>query len=556
MPTTAEALSVAVAHHQAGRLLEAEQLYWQILASAPQCPEAWHFLGVIAHQTGRNELAVETIGRAIALRPNYGEAHSNLGVVFKALNRLEDALASYNRALALEPNAAETINNLGTVFQAQGRLADAVTLYKRALELKPNYAEAHNNLGLAFDEQGKIEEAQTCYRRALAAFPNYSDAHNNLGHALDRLGKSAEAIACFQRALALNPQFAEAYNNLGAELQEQAQLDEAEASFRKALEREPDLAAAHVNLSFLLLLRGDFQRGWQEFEWRWKYKKFRGRAPNRRAWNGSSVAGRTVLLHTEQGFGDAFQFVRYAPLVNQMGANVIVHSPTGLKRLLQSCPGVEQVIGDDEPLPPFHEHASVLSLPLVFKTDLPTIPANVPYLFADAALVEHWKAKLAAIGGFRIGINWQGRGGIGDFRLRDIPLALMATLTDVPGVRLINLQRGDARRELLTAADRLPIIDLGDDIDREAGAFMDTAAIMKNLDLVITSDTAVAHLAGALGVPVWVGLPFVPNWRWLLRRSDCPWYPTMRLYRQPSPGDWSDVLEKMKTALALAAVAT
>lgn len=549
MQSSAEALSLAIAHHQAGRLPEAEELYRQIVATVPDCAEAWHYLGVIAHHTGRNELAVETIGRAIALRPDYGEAHSNLGVAYKALNRLDEAQGCCQRSLALEPNAAETINNLGTVFQAQGRLGDAVGCYQRAIELKPNYGEAHNNLGLALVELGKVNEAVGCYQRALAALPNYADAYNNLGHALHRLGRAREAVDYFQRALELNPFFAQAYNNLGVSLQEQAYIDEAEAVFRRAIELDPQLAAAHVNLSFLLLLKGDFDRGWPEFEWRWLYRGFRGRAPNQPQWNGSPVAGRSVLLHTEQGFGDAFQFVRYASVVKQMGATVILHGPTRLKPLFTLCSGVDQVIGDEEPAPSFDEHASVLSLPGIFRTNLQTIPTNVPYLFADVALVERWKNELAAVEGFRIGINWQGGIDVGDFRLRDIPLDRLASLADVPGVKLISLQRGEARDELLAGGGQLPILDLGDNIDDSSGAFMDTAAAMKNLDLVITSDTAVAHLAGALGVPVWLGLPYMPNWRWLLERNDSPWYPTMRLFRQPQAGDWNSVITAMKQAL-------
>jgi hypothetical protein len=232
-----------------------------------------------------------------------------------------------------------------------------------------------------------------------------------------------------------------------------------------------------------------------------------------------------------------------------MGAKVIVHAPTRLLPLLRGCPGIDQLIGDDEPVPPFDEHASLLSLPGILKNDLNSIPAHVPYLYADAELVESWKARLAAVNGFRIGINWHGRGGQGDFRLRDMPLELFAGIADISAVSLISLQMGEGQGQLLGSALRNRILNLGNEVDTVAGAFMDTAAIMKNLDLVISSDTSVAHLAGALGVLVWVGLPHMPNWRWLLNRTDSPWYPTMRLFRQRSPGDWAGVFAEMKTVL-------
>jgi tetratricopeptide (TPR) repeat protein len=451
--------------------------------------------------------------------------------------------------LAFQPEDADTHNNLGTVLHRQGSINEAIASYRRAIELKQDHVGAQNNLGLLLADQGLFDESLECFQKALAAEPNSAVALTHVGHAWQQLGDSDQAIRYLRRALELDPDYQQAHNNLGVLLHEQGDFEVAAKSFERALELQPDSAAAHVNQSYLMLLKADFEQGWREFEWRWKYKPFTGRAPKRPAWSGSQIAGRTILLHAEQGFGDTIQFVRYAPLVKQLGANVIMHCPTKLLPLLRGCPGIDQLIGDDEPVPPYDEHASLLSLPHILKTNLNSIPANVPYLHADAKLVEDWRKRLAAVNGFRIGINWRGRGGQRDFRLRDMPLELFAGIADISSVSLISLQRGEGREQLMGSAERNRMLDLGEDVDDAAGAFMDTAAIMENLDMVISSDTAIAHLAGALGLLIWVGLPYVPNWRWLLNRADSPWYPTMRLFRQRSPGDWKGVFNEMKAAL-------
>jgi hypothetical protein len=363
---------------------------------------------------------------------------------------------------------------------------------------------------------GRLEEAESSYHRVLELAPEYVNAHNNLGHALYEQGRYDEAGACFRRALELNPNHAE----------------------------------AHGNLSHLLLLKGDFEPGWREYEWRWKSRDLRPREFEQPRWDGGPLAGKTILLHAEQGLGDTIQFVRYATVVKSMGAEVLMECPLPLKSLLTSCSGIDRLIGFGEALPAFDVHAPLLSLPGIFKTTLETIPAKVSYLGADQSLVDSWRVKLAGVRGFRIGINWRGRVGVGSFVLRDVPLSCFAGLADLPGVRLISLQQGPGRQELEGADERVPIMDLGANIDQEHGAFMDTAAIMSNLDLVITSDTSIPHLAGALGVPVWLALPFVPDWRWQLMREDSPWYPTMRLFRQKRARDWEWVFEEMMAVLA------
>jgi Flp pilus assembly protein TadD len=482
MATTSEALETGIAHHQAGRLEEAADIYRQVLAVAPDQARAWHLLGLVARQWGELDLAVQYMGRAVELEPGYAEAHSNLG----------DA------------------------WQQWGDFVRAESSFRRALELKPQFVEAHYNLGNVLKQGGRLSEAEESYRRVLALRPEYVNAHNNLGHALYEQGRYDEAGECFRRALNLDPNHAE----------------------------------AHGNLSHMLLLKGDFEAGWHEYEWRWKSRDLRPREFEQPRWEGGPVAGKTILLHAEQGLGDTLQFVRYAAAVKGLGAQVLLACPALLKPLLASCGGIDRLIGFGEELPAFDVHAPLLSLPGIFKTTRETIPAEVPYLQADRGLIESWRARLASVRGFRIGINWRGRAGAGPFLLRDIPLACFAGLAAVPGVRLISLQQGEGRQELTGAGERVSIVDLGENIDQEHGAFMDTAAIMKNLDLVITSDTSIPHLAGALGVNVWLALPFVPDWRWRLDREDSPWYPTMRLIRQKRPGDWERVFGEMRAALA------
>ena len=332
--------------------------------------------------------------------------------------------------------------------------------------------------------------------------------------------------------------------NLGLALYAQLKVDEAGECFRRALELKPGFAGAHGNLSHVMLLKGDFEQGWMEYEWRWESDQLLKREFREPRWMGEPLAGRTILLHAEQGLGDTFQFIRYAALLKGRGAKVIVECQRAMVKLLARCGAIDQVVATGDELPSFDVHSPLLSVPGIIGTTLENIPADVPYLFADPDLVDDWRERLKGLSGFRVGINWQGREGQGTFRLRDIPIECFAPIAQLPGVRLISLQKGEGRKELAGAG--FPIFDPGEDVDTAHGGFMDTAAIMKNLDLVITSDTSVPHLAGALGVPVWLALPFVPDWRWLLDRSDSPWYPTMRLFRQRRPGDWAGCLGKCR----------
>jgi tetratricopeptide (TPR) repeat protein len=532
-----------------GKLDEAVACYRRALELKTGFAEAQSNLGNALREQGKLDEAVRCYRRALELKADFAEAYGNLGNALKDQGKLDEAVACYRRALAVNPNHAEAHNNLGVALKSQGKLDEAVACYRRAAELRADFADAHSNLGNALRDQGKFDEAVACCRRALELKPDFAEAYSNLGNALKDQGEPDEAVACCRRALQLKPDSAEIHCNLGLAFHDQGKLDEALACYRRAVELNPHYADGHASLAVNHLLRGDFQRGWPEYEWRWRTKHLSPRLFQQPLWDGCSLTGKTILLHAEQGLGDTLQFVRYAALVKGFGGTVILECQKPLVALLATCAGVDQLVGQGDAIPTFSTQAPLLSVPGILKTSFETIPATVPYLSATPALIDRWREKLREVPGYKIGINWQGRGGHGPWRVRNIPLQQFAALAEIPGVRLINLQSGAGREELARAGESFPVVDLGDAVDQTGGAFMDTAAIMMNLDLVITSDTALPHLAGSLGVPVWVALPFAPDWRWLLERADSPWYPTMRLFRQRERGNWQAVFDDIRKAL-------
>jgi hypothetical protein len=347
--------------------------------------------------------------------------------------------------------------------------------------------------------------------------------------------------------LKIAPVLSAAHANLGNALLVLGRLDEASAAYDRALELEPDAPGLRKNRALLWLLQGKYREGWEEYEWRWKCEELPERDFGRPLWDGSPLDGKTIVLHCEQGIGDTLQFIRYARLVEQRVGRVVVSCPKVLTPLLARAAKIERTV-DDGQWPAFDVHAPLMSLPRIFGTTLETIPASTPYLEADWQLVEHWRQKLSSLSGFKVGIAWQGNPAFCFDRSRSVSLSQFAPLADVPGVVLISLQKGFGSEQVASLEGRFQVAELGPGLD-QTGAFIDTAAVMRNLDLVITSDTAVPHLAGALGVKVWLATPFAPDWRWLLERDDSPWYPTMRLFRQHRRGDWHDVFKRIAEAL-------
>jgi tetratricopeptide (TPR) repeat protein len=529
-----------------GKVDEAIGCYRRALALRPDFALAHHNLGCLLTTLNKPDEAVVCHQKALALKPEYVEAYHGLGIALKAGNRPDEAVASYRRAIALAPEYFEAHNNLGVALMDGGKLDEAMASFQRALELNVDYAEAHYNLGVALAKQTRRDEAVACYRRAIALQSNFAEAHNALGIAMIDQGKLEEAEQCCRRAIAIRPGYSEAHFCLGGALMEVNRSDEAIVCYRQALALKPDYARAHYGLGLALLLTGRFAEGWSEYEWRWKSRGQAEPVLRQPRWSGAPLPGGTILLQSEQGLGDTLQFVRYAELVKPRVGRVIVECQPPLVTLLASCPGVDGVFAQGQPAGAFDVHAPLASLPGIFGTTLETVPAKSSYLTADAESVERWQNVLGPKKMFRIGIAWQGNVAHANDRWRSIPLARFDGLAQIAGVQLYSLQLGAGREQLSQRGQGSTIVDLGDrPID-----FLHTAAIMRNLDLVITCDSSPAHLAGALGVPTWVALPFAADWRWLLGRSDSPWYPSMRLFRQSRPGDWRGVFRMMEQELA------
>ncbi len=495
--------SAALALHQAGRLNEAARAYRQILVAHPRHADCLHMLGVVEHQMGHFDMAIDLIGKAIKLDDKIAPYHFNLGRACEDARRLDEAVSSYRTASKLWPDNPDVYANLGNVLGELEQLDEAAICFRKAIELEPGFAEAHTSLGNTLRDLGQLDEAIICSRRAVELAPNFPEAYSNLGITLSRLGHLDEAVACYRQALGL----------------------------------QPNLPAAHNNLAMALLAQGDMAAGWEHYEWRWQTPKMRAEQRNfaQPQWQGEAAVGRTLLIHAEQGFGDTLQFCRYATQAAARGLRVIIEVQKPLVRLLRDLPGVELAVGRGETLPPFDYHVPMLSLPRVFDTRADTIPGVVPYLFADKILAEVWQRRLAAMDcqGRRIGLVWAGSAALAADRRRSIAPELLAPLFETPNFCFFNLQKDGP-----AAPAQFPMISCMDEI----GDFADTAALIANLDLVISVDTAVAHLAAALGKPVWMLNRFDPCWRWLAGRRDSPWYPTLRIYSQPRPDDWETVV--------------
>jgi tetratricopeptide (TPR) repeat protein len=421
-----------------------------------------------------------------------------------------------------------------------GRLDEAVRLYQEVVRADPRHAHAWHQLGCIAFESGKVEPALGYLTGAVRLDGAQATFHNNLGECFRAVGKLAEAHASYARAVQLQGDYVVARVNLCYVLYAQGRATEARRRAQEVLSLQRTTAEAHCACATLRLLHGDLAGGWEEHEWRLKLPGQQRPSLPGSQWDGGSLAGRCLFVYAEQGLGDTLQFVRYLPLVAEQGSKPILAAQPALIPLLEEAKLCELVPLGQQP-PSFDAHSALLSLPWALHTTLSTVPANAAYLRAKPELVTDWKARLAGVRGFRVGIAWQGNPSYNFDRARSIPLGQFEALARVPGVQLVSLQKGAGVEQLATLEGRFDVVDLGPELDTGAGAFMDTAAVMNNLDLVVTSDTSTAHLAGALGVPVWVALPTLPDWRWMLDRSDSPWYRTMRLFRQTQAGNWTDV---------------
>jgi len=514
MADTAEAIKTAARHLQAGYLEQAEQQCRLVLASQPDNAFALHMLGVIAHQRGDNRLAVDLISNAILNNSRIPQFYNNLGIALRALGKFEEAVQAYQKALMLKPDYADACYNMGNSLASLDRHAAALEQYEKALMFKPDDAYTYYNIGVAMQE----------------------------------LGRHAEAVGNFKRAIQLNHDTTEVYRAMAASQKAQGRYADAINTLKQALCLKPDCAHTHTDLGMILLLAGNFTQGWREYRWRLKGTSWGRYFPDTMRWDGSDFAGKKLFVRCEQGLGDNIQFVRYLPMVKARGGTVIFGVYEQLYSLLKDFPGADKTVNlsvENQPLE-FDLYAPIMDLPGIFGTTLETIPAEVPYIFADPAKTEFWRSKLSGPG-FKVGIVWSGSFGRGGKHLRNCKLTDFAPLSVIDGVKLYALQKGRAAEQIEQSAGRIPVVDLG----KQFNDFSDTAAAIENLDLIISVDTSVLHLAGAMGKPTWALQCFAPDWRWLLEREDSPWYPTMRLFRQQKLEQWDDVFHRMAGQLRI-----
>ncbi len=530
-----------------GQLAESIAAHQRAVVLRPDVAPFHNNLAVALTAAGQLPSAVESFRRAISLRPDDAELHYNLANVLLGLGDVAPAIESYAACIRINPTCGEAWCNLSVALRRIGELQQAVQAARRAVELLPNSAEARSNLGMTLAETGELAEAIDHYRLALAVNPTSTATHFNLGNALVQIGDLPGAVEAYDAALALNDQLVGAHCNRANAILRLGDRISARRGYESALKLAPDSADAHWNHGLLLLLEGNYERGWEEHEWRNRLTPPSSLQLPQPLWKGEPLEGKTILLHAEHGLGDTVQFARYVPLVAARGGRVILRVQPALKRLMGTLPGVTELIAEGEPFPRFDVQCPLMSLPIAFGTRIHTIPWNGPYLSADPA---PWQPRLGAPSGrLRIGLVWAGSVGHQYDLQRSMQLPMFQPIADLPGVDLISLQKGPATASLpacpFTIRDFTP--DLHD--------FADTAGLIASVDLVITVDTSVAHVAAAMGKPVWVLLAYAPDWRWMVDREYSPWYPTMRLFRQTMRDAWGDVIRYVAAAVSSIAAA-
>lgn len=593
-PRHAEAYNgLGIALARDGRLQEAVAAFRSAIEAAPNYPEACNNLGNALDELGHADEAISAYRDAIRLKPGYAKAYVNLAAALRKAGRADEAERASRTTVNLWPQNADAWRGLGAALRQQKRFGEAVGAFKRAVELQPDSAAFFNDLGDALQENEKPNEAETAYRTAISLRPDHAEALTNLGALLGDLGKFDEAESILRRAIELKPDLPEprvnlgallvtvgrfkeaeavlravnelkpglpeALTNLGSTLMLQSRPDEAVAYCREALTFDPDMADAHTALGETLIALGQYREGWREFEWRWKLRDWsmKPRTYPQLQWQGEPLEGRTILLYGEQGLGDVLQFSRFIEVVASMGGRVIAEVYPALRRLIATIPGVADVIVPGEQPPSFDLHLPLLSVPRVLGTTLETVPAQVPYLHPDAASVAKWSARLSHYSGPKVGLVWSGDPRPHDVRAheldrrRSVALTRMVPLLETPGITFFSLQKGTPAAQLADIPDRLRPIDFMG----EVSDFADTAALVANLDVVVTVCTSMVHLTGAIGKPVWVLSRFDAHslyavWRSMSDRESTPWYPTARLFRQSNPATWEDVVARIAAALS------
>lgn len=583
-PILKHSLATAIEHHRAGRLHEAAQLYRLILNDHPEHLDALHQLAIIAFQSGQysetvrllrhalsfnarvpalhnlngsalfllNEpaQAVDAFRQAVLLQPDYSEAHYNLGRALATMGEHAEAGNAFRKAIQYKPDFAWAMNDLGSTSRALQQLDVAEKHFRQATEIDPAEPAFWVNLGNTLADLARYDEAIEAYRRAQRLKPNSVEALSGTGHACWKQGKLSEALTAFRAALSIQPRSADLLYSVGTVLSELGNYDQAIDALQRAIKLDPTHARAHHNLGLLLLQKGDFSQGWSEYEWRSRAMPDCGywREYAQPRWDGTSLQGKRILLHAEQGYGDVFQFARFIPHLAGLGATVLLQAFGSVVRLFNGMPGVEQVYCFEESLPPFDVHCPLPSLPFLLGiSSVDKIPSAVPYITAPPSLTTKMRALVQAASGgskLKVGLCWHGRPHPPGRSIDWAELAPLAGITDITFFKIFKeAETGQGNAE--TASARINVVDL----TGELNDFADTAALIQNLDLVITIDTAVAHLAGAMGVQTWILLKSDPDWRWMRGRQDSPWYPTARLFRQPRRGDWATVVQEVASVL-------
>jgi tetratricopeptide (TPR) repeat protein len=546
----AQAFNEAVALQRQGRLRDAEKIYTRVLKAAPDHFDALNLLGAVKAQLGRMGEAHRLISAAVKINPRVAGAWANLGQVLLALKRNDEALECFDKARALDGDNVTILYQHANALLSAGRAETALAEFRQVLARAPQHAEARLNCGIAYAALGLHDEAVAEFDAALAMMPGHPVANHNRGLALYELGRYAAALEAHERTVTAAPEHAGAWLHRGRALAALNRHDEAIASYRKARAIGKDDADLNFSEAMALLTLGDYRAGFEKYEARWRRagmpaQKSRGRP----LWLGDyPLARKTVLLHAEQGLGDTIQFARYVPLLAATGARIVLELQPELTMLLARLDGGATIVPRGEALPPYDAHCPLGSLPLALRTEADNVPAQIPYLSADDASLAKWSSRIGALARPRIVIAWAGNASHFNDRNRSIPFARLAPLFagEGRGARFISIQRDVRSEDAEKLAAETCVTHVGGDLEN----FTDTASVIALSDLVISADTAVAHLAGAMGRPLWVLVPFAPDWRWTLDGETSPWYPTARLFRQTAIGDWDGVIARVAAELA------
>lgn len=548
---TVRYVNLATCLFEQNRFAETEEWARQAIQLDPTSAEAHHMLGCALEVRNRLEPAEAALREALRINPRHADAHFRIGRILARQEKPKEAEAAFRESIQYKPAGAGAWSALAMLLEAQERAAEAVACAREAVRLEPESPDLHNALGVALSRAETFDEAEAAYREAIRRKPDMAGAWSNLGNTLRSAGRLEESEKSLREALKLFPDYAEAHNNLAVTLAQFGRDDEALQHCDEAIRLRPDYAEARMNRALNWLSRGDFARGWPEYEWRFKVRPVKA-PPAGPRWEGQPIEGKTLLLTAEQGLGDLVQFIRYAPLAKvASGARVVFDCPEVLASLLATGPGIDELaVRNTPPAPTYHFQIPLLSLPGLLGVPPEAATAAVPYFTPDPARVEHWRKELEAVSGLRVGIAWQGSTLHKGDKLRSVHLTRFAPLAAVPGVSLCSLQKGTGTEQLAEpAVAGMNVIDLG---ARTGAEMMDVAALMRNLDLVVAVDTSLAHVAGAIGRPVWVAVPFAADWRWLREGETTAWYPRMRLFRQTRRGDWDGVFGRIAVELAAA----